>query len=206
VSARGLAVLLVLAAAVGGCASGRTARITPDGPCLPAGRSLVMARVASEDNRAIGEAAAEQLVNALRGVAHVSTVREFSAEASTLGLAPWAADAVSRLERGGRLTREEGQVFWDRFGIGALVIADVAVYEQVWGKYGKFTRAGLDAQAVDLVADRMLWRRNGVAEVEDKRGRAFQVVLDRAVQGLADSICPMPKSFSVVEAWRNRRR
>jgi choline dehydrogenase-like flavoprotein len=162
--------------------------------------------VSSEENRAIGDDAVEQLANALRGAVQIVGVRQFAGEAAAAGLAVWASESVSRVERGGRLTREDGEVLWDRFGVRSVIITDVKVYEQVWGQHAKFTRAGIDALAVDLVADQVLWRRHGDAELEENRGRAFRLAMEQAVQGLANSICHRPTDFSVSKMWRDYRR
>jgi hypothetical protein len=131
--------------------------------------------------------------------------REFLTEAGATGFGPWAAGIAARLQRGGRLTLDEGRMFWERFDIGTLVAMEVTEYEQVWGKYAKFTRAGLDAQAFDLTGNRVLWRFRGNAEVEDMRGRAFRIAMEDATQELADAICPS-HHFSLVNAWRYWRR
>jgi hypothetical protein len=205
---RRVAALALAVLALGGCATAPKPRhgAAEPGACLPPGRSVIVSRVSNEENRGIGEAAAEQLANQFRGASDVLVARELSSEAAVAGLAAWAGDAVWRLQHGGRLTREDSQVLSDRFGIRTLIVADVKVYEQVWGQRAKFTRAGVDALAVDLVADQMLWRRQGDAELEENRGRAFQLAMEQAVQGLADSICPRPSDFSVTKMWRDYHR
>jgi hypothetical protein len=198
------ALLLVLA--VAGCATSRTARKAPDGACLPPGRGLVVARVLSEENRATVDTAADLLVNALREAAPVIGVRELVGEAGSTGLGPWATATSGRLERGARLTREDGRVLAEQFDVRTLVVLELTEYEQVWGKYGKFTRAGVDAQAFDLALDRTLWRLHGDTEVEEMRGRAFRFAMEQAVHGLAQAICPRPRSFSLTDTWRSWRR
>ena len=93
----------------------------------------------------------------------------------------------------------------ERFGIRTLVATDVTENDQVWGKYAKFTRAGVDAQAFDLASDRVIWRLRRDTEVEDMRGRAFRFAMEQATRELAAAICPR-RSFSLVDAWRYWRR
>ena len=94
----------------------------------------------------------------------------------------------------------------ERFDVRTLIATDLNEYDQVWGKYAKFTRAGVDAQATDLGSDRVLWRIHGDTDVEDMRGRAFRYAMEQAVQQLAGSICPKLNSFSFANLWRSWRR
>jgi len=201
-----LAGLLLAGLALAGCATTpRPARGAPEAGCLPTGRSLIVARIGTDENRSTAEAAAELLANTLRDTAHVIGVRELVAEARLAGLGVWASGVSERLQRGGWLTPEEGGVLGDRFGISTLVATEVTEYDQVWGKYAKFTRAGVDAQAFDLASDRVIWRLRGDTEVEDMRGRAFRFAMEQAIQELAAAICPR-QGFSLVNAWRYWRR
>ena len=102
--AHGLAGVLLVGLALAGCATPRPARGAPEGGCLPAGRSLIVARVGSDENRPTAETAAELLVNHLRDTAHVIGVREFLGEAGLAGLGLWASGVSERLHRGGWLT------------------------------------------------------------------------------------------------------
>jgi hypothetical protein len=200
-----LAGLVLLVAALAGCANGRSAQGPPSAQCVTAGRSLVLARVADEDNRAMAEGAADLLINALRESMPVVGGRDLVQEAEVRGRGAWAAGAMARVQRTGRPTVEDSRVFWDAFGVTTLVATDLTEYDQVWGKYSKFTRVGLEVQAFDLGSDRALWRLTGSSEVEDMRGRAFRVAMEQAVQGLADAICPR-RDLSVIDAWRYWRR
>ena len=123
-----------------------------------------------------------------------------------MALGVWASGIVGRLQGGGRLTPEEARTLFERFRITTLIVSELSEYDQVWGKYGKFTRATIDGQAVDLVADIPLWRVRGRAEVDEMRGRAFGFAMEQAVQQLADGICGQPKPFNVLETWRYWRR
>jgi hypothetical protein len=200
-----LAGLALVGLALAGCALGRPARGAPEAGCLPTGRSLIVARVGTDENRPTAEEAAELLANGLRETAHVIGVRELLGEARLAGLGVWASGVSERLQTGGWLTAEEGGVLGERFGIRTLVATHVTEYDQVWGKYAKFTRAGVDAQAFDLIAARVVWRLRGDAEVEDMRGRAFRVAMEEAVQELSHAMCPR-QAFSLVNAWRYWRR
>jgi hypothetical protein len=200
VAAAALAVLALVA-----CSS-RPPKIVGNPPCLPPGRILVVARVPSEDNRATAEAAAASLVRVLRDTADVVGAPELSAEAGWMGLGVWVSGAVGRVQGGGRLTPEEARTLFERFRVTTLIVSDLSEYDQVWGEYGKFTRATVDGQGVDLVADSALWRVRGHAEVDQMRGRAFGYAMEQAIQQLADGICPQPRSFSLIETWRYFRR
>jgi hypothetical protein len=200
---RDLAPLVLLATLVPGCGY---AWVKSDGPAtrLPAGQLLVAARLGSEENRAVAESAADILAGALRESSDVVTVRELLHAATVDGLG-WAPRVVERLQRGGWPAAEERRVLQERLGIRTLVAVDVVAYEQVWGKYAKFTRAAVEAQALDLASGEVQWKLRGEAEIEDMRGRAFQYVLEQAVRELADAIHPRWK-FSVTDAWRYWRR
>lgn len=200
---RDLAPLVLLAALVPGCGY---AWVRSDGPAarLPAGQLLVVARLGSEENRAVAESAADLLAAALRESSDVVAVRKLLHAAAVDGLG-WAPRVVERLQRGSWPAAEERRVLQERFGIHTLVAVDVVAYEQVWGKYAKFTRAAVEAQALDLASGEVQWKLRGEAEIEDMRGRAFQYALEQAVRELADAIHPRWK-FSVTDAWRYWRR
>jgi hypothetical protein len=198
-----LALLAVLAA--GGCAARATRGPVVGGECLPAGRSLVVARLVTDEDRANAEAAADLLVNALRDAGLVVGPREFLGEAHAVGLGVWASGLADRLQKGGGTTLEEGRVLGERFDIRTIVGTELREYDQVWGKYAKFTRAGVDAQAVDVGTDRVLWRQHSDIEVEAMRGRAFRFAMEQAVQDLAGTICPR-RDYSLTNTWRSWRR
>ena len=164
--------------------------------CLP-GASSWSARIPNEGNRSTAEAATASLVSVLRASSDVVSASELSAEAASMALGVWASGVVGRVQGGGRLTPEEARTLFERFRITTLIVSDLSEYDQVWGKYGKFTRATIDGQAVDLVADIPLWRVRGHAEVDEMRGRAFGFAMEQAVQQLADGICTQPKRFDL---------
>jgi hypothetical protein len=201
---RRLLPLLLAAALLPGCGPAWRRAEGPAAERGPAGRVLVFARVPSEDNRAVAERAADMLAGALRESRDLVVPRELQSAAVLAGLGPWPRLA-ERLERGGWPTAEERGVLRDRFGIRTLVATEVTAYEQVWGKYAKFTRVGVEAQAFDVASAGIQWRLRGDAEVEDMRGRAFQYAMERAVRELTDAIEPQ-WNFSLTDAWRYWRR
>jgi hypothetical protein len=81
----------------------------------------------------------------------------------------------------------------------------MGTYEQVWGKDGKVTRVGLEAEAFHLPSRQALWRVRGSVEVEEQRGRSLQYALEEAVVAVADGIRPRP-STSTSDAWRLWRK
>jgi len=185
--------LSALALALAGCAAPVH---TASPPCLPPGRSLVLARVVSHANRSTAEGAAIRLANALRPSADMLNLREFESEAKTAGLGAWASSVAGLLESGGRLRPEDGTNLREQFGITTLLATEVTEFDQSWGRYTKYTRVGLEASAFDLGSERVMWRRGNLSEIEDKQGWAFEAAMARAVDGLAGSICPPPpKSF-----------
>jgi hypothetical protein len=200
-----LTALLGIGLALNGCALIMPSSAAPDANRLGPGRRLILARITAEENRANSEAAAGLLLNALRDAGHMVGTRELLAEARGVGLEVWAAPMLGRLQRSGWPTPDDGRMLLEQFGITMLVITDLTSYEQVWGKYGKFTRVGLEAQAYDLRGERVVWRLGKDAEVEEMRGRAFQYAMEQAVQDLADAIYPRT-TFSVINAWRYWRR
>lgn len=197
--------LLGLGWALSGCALVLPSGAVPEADRLSPGRRLIVARFGGEENRPTAEAAAGLLLNALRDVGGMIGPRELLAEARPIGLGVWAPGLLERLHSGGWPTPEECRVLREHFGITTVVTTELTAYEQVWGKYGKFTRAGLEAQAYDLGAERVLWRLRSDTEVEDMRGRAFRYAMEQAVQELADAIYPR-YTFSVINAWRYWRR
>ena len=181
-------------------------KIVGNASCMPPGRVLVVARIPDHGNRSTAEAATASLVSVLRASSDVVSASELSAEAASMALGVWAYGLVGRVQGGGRLTPEEARTLFERFRITTLIVSDLSEYDQVWGRDGKFTRATIDGQAVDLVADIPLWRVRGHAEVDEMRGRSFGYAMEQAVQQLADGICAQPKSFNLIETWRYWRR
>lgn len=197
--------VLVMGLALNGCALMLPQGTTSDANRLGTARRLVLARISSEDNRATAEAASGLLVNAVRDAGAIVGAREFLAEAKSIGLGPWASALLDRLQPVGWPTAEEGRMLRDAFGITTLVMTDVTAYEQVWGKYAKFTRVGVEASVYDVRSGRLLGRFGKDVEVEEMRGRAFQYALEQAVQDLGETLYPR-MTFSVVNVWRYWRR
>lgn len=172
---------------------------------LPPGRVLVVARSASEDNRTTVEMTTDMLLHSLRACGDTLSAGELQAAARPLGLGGWASSLSERLRSAGWPTLEEDRLLGQRFGITTVVATEVIAYEQVWGKYAKFTRTGIEARAYDTGSSRPLWRLQGNAEVEDEAGRAFQHATKQAVQDLGDAICPR-QTFTIMDIWRSWRR
>jgi len=197
--------LLLLGLALDGCALVTPPRSGDELNRLGAGRRLIVARVVSEDNRATAEAASALLQNALRDAGDLLGVREFLNEARSQGLDPWALGLIGRLQIVGWPTLEDARVLREAFGITTLVITEVTAFDQVWGKYAKFTRVGVEASIFDVKTGRVTGRVAKEAEVEEMRGRAFQYAMEQAVQDVADTLYPRT-SFSIVNVWRYWRR
>jgi hypothetical protein len=203
--ARQAGALLLIGLGLGGC--GMALPAVPNGLTskLPPGRVLVVARTGSEDNRSTAEMTADMLLHSLRVCGDTLSARELQAAARPLGLAGWASGLAERLQSAGWPTPEEDRLLGQRFGITTVVAAELIAYEQVWGKYAKFTRTGIEARAYDTGSSRPLWRLRGSAEVEDMAGRAFQAATEQAVQELGDTICPK-HTFTITDVWRSWRR
>jgi hypothetical protein len=162
--------------AMNGCASGG-----PEPNRLGTARRLVLARVSSEENRPTAEAAAGLLLNAVRDAGSIVGAKDFMAEARGLGLGFWAAGMLDRIQTVGWPTPEEGRVLREAFGITTLVMTEVTAFDQVWGKYAKFTRVGVEASVYDIRSEKVLGRVGKDVEVEEMRGRAFQYALEHPV-------------------------
>jgi hypothetical protein len=191
--------ILALAGLLAGCAAPLPARA----PTVPAaGRVLVVARATSVQGHAVALAAAERLAAGLRESAAVVGGRDLLEEAGgTVAM----ARLLERLERGGTLAPGEGAELRDRFRIGALLAVEVTAFDQVWGKYAKFTRVGVAVERIDLASGEPTWRAQRDTEIEHQRGRAFQYALERAVADLVDAIDPRTQ-LSPIEVWRYWRR
>ena len=203
--ARVALLLVLLAPALAGCTLTWGPGPGEAGNWLPLGRTLVLARVDSEENRPTAETAAELLATALEDAGRVVRVREFAGQARALGIEAWARGLVARLQRGGWPTGDEALALQSGFAVGTVLAVEVTGYDQVWGKFGKFTRVGVAAQAWDLRSAQALWRLRGESEVESMRGRAFQYSMEQAVDELAVAIRPKLE-VSLVKAWRYWRR
>jgi hypothetical protein len=198
-------VVLIVAALLGGCTL-TFSTPTPRVNRLPPARSLVLPRAVDRDeNRPLAETASDLLVRRLREAGEVLGTRQFLGEATAAGLGFWAGGFVERVQRGTWPTTEERATLQEKFGIQTLVATDVTAFEQVWGKYGKLTRAGLLAEAYHVPSDRVLWRIRGDSEVENKQGRSFQYALEQATEAVVQGIHPRDR-FSLRDMWKDYRR
>jgi hypothetical protein len=168
------------------------------------GRVLVMARQASPENRGIADRGAELVAQGLRPAGEVWDVAELVREATAAGAAPWALSLVQRLATGGFPTMDD-RVELLKFAVTGLIVTEVTMYDQVWGKYAKFTRVGIEARAFDVIAGAVVWRVHRGAEVEDLRGRAFDRGLESAVDSLLAAVAP-GTAYSAMDLWRAWRR
>jgi hypothetical protein len=195
---------IALAVCTAGCAGSASSRGEAPVNRLPLGRALVLGRVLDEANRPVADAAAALLAQSLRRAGDVMVDGEL------LGEVPRTDDAwASQLMEDLRLGRWPDGLVCERLeqlGVSTLVIVTVTSYEQVWGKYAKFTRVGLEAQAFHLPARQTVWRFPGYAEIEDKRGRAFQLATEDAVEQIANAVYPAPSGFTLAGLWRSWRR
>jgi hypothetical protein len=199
---RRAAVALIAALALAGCA-----RLSvPSGPpaARPAGRTLVLARAADVENAPIVDEAAAMLGEALRASLEVVGPRTLVREADA-GTLVWLPSLLTRMHGGAWPTFEESQALVARFRVPLIVAAEVTAYDQVWGKYGKFTRVGIAAHVFDTAAATPVLTVYRDIEVEDMRGRAFRYALERVVGDIAAEI-GAPRSVSIVDTWRFWRR
>lgn len=185
--------------------SGCAGRNGGPGLGLPNGRVLVFPRVTEEQNRAVAESAADLLAAALRESGDVLTVRQFLNEAAVVTPELWAPLLFGRLQRGGWINPEEAALLLNKFNVTTLVGTEVTTYDQVWAKHAKFTRVSVEAQAYSTTAAVVLWRSRGENELEDKRGRAFQLAMEDAIGMIAESVSPR-SGFSIAGMWRSWRR
>lgn len=173
---------------------------------LPPARGLVLPRTVDRDeNRPLAESASDLLVRRLRESGEVLGARQFLGEATAAGLGAWAGGFMERVQRGTWPTSEERAMLQERLGIHTLVATDITAFEQVWGRYGKLTRAGLLAEAYHVPSDRVLWRIRGDSEVENKPGRSFQFALEQAVEAVVQGIHPRDR-MSLTGLWKDFRR
>jgi hypothetical protein len=195
---------LALAATLAGCAwlppLGERVVLQPAGE-----RILVVPRATLADNRAVSENAVELLAAALRDAREALEPRDFLRLAGAAGAGVWAPRLVERVQQGSWPTPEDAGELQARFGIASILAVEVTTYDQVWGRYAKFTRVGVDVQSFRVATGALVWRIYRDVEVEDKRGRAFRYALEQAVLGVADTIDP-PSGFSLTAAWRSWRR
>jgi hypothetical protein len=189
-----------------GCASLSTTP-APVARRLPAGRTLIIARVPLDENRPIADSAEDLLLRALRGGgADVMSGRQLVAESAAAGLGLLGPRLIERVRQGGAPLAEDGPVVLEQLHIGAVVVVEVSTYEQVWARSAKFTRVGLDTHAVSVASRELLWRVGTVTEVDDRPGRAFQYAMEQAVDEVAGAIQPRPADWSPGSLWRQWRR
>jgi hypothetical protein len=198
---RAAVVVALVLVALSGCAG----RGGAPGLGLPNGRVLVFPRITEIHNRQVAEAAADQLATALRGAGEVLTVRQFLNEAAVVTPEPWPSRLLGRLASGGWLNPEEATVLLEKFNVTTLVATEVVTYDQVWARYAKLTRVSVEAQAYSTTAAVVLWRARGEHEIEDKRGRAFQLAMEDAIGAIAHAVAPRP-GVSLTGLWRAWRR
>jgi hypothetical protein len=168
------------------------------------GRVLVMARQTSPENRGIADRGAELLAQGLRPAGEVWDIGELLREATAASASPWAVSLVQRLSTGGFPTMDD-RVELLKFAVTGLIVTEVTMYDQVWGKYAKFTRVGIEARAYDVIAGAVVWRVHRGVEVEDLRGRAFDRGIESAVNSLLGAIAP-GTAYSAIDLWREWRR
>jgi hypothetical protein len=105
----------------------------------------------------------------------------FADEARVRGLVlpPWL---IAKLVSG---VADEEALGWLRGErLGALILLEVGVYDQVWGVRGKRTRVGLTARGRQLGGGEETWRAFTTPEVEDEPGQGFQIATDAALSAL----------------------
>ena len=173
---------------------------------LPPARALVVPRsVDRDENRPLADSASDLLVRGLRESGEVLGTRQFLGEATAAGLGPWAGGFLDRVQLGAWPTAEERTMLQERLGIHTLIATDITAFEQVWGKFGKLTRAGLLAEAYHVPSDRVLWRIRGDSEVENKQGRSFQFALEQAAEAVVQGVHPRDR-VSLTGLWKEFRR
>jgi hypothetical protein len=196
-------VVVALALLLAGCAQPLLPR-PGSGPTALPGRLLVVARQSSAENRGVADRAASLVAQGLRPAGEVWMGDELVREAVAAANAPWAITLVERLSLGGWPSVDD-RVELLRFAVTGLVVTEVTTYEQVWGKYAKFTRVSIEARAFDVAAGGVVWRLSRGVEIEDVRGRAFEYATESAVKSLLAAIFP-GTAYSVVDLWRVWRR
>jgi len=197
--------LAVVALALVGCATQGSMLPRPgSGPAALPGRLLVVARQPAPENRGVADRAATLVAQGLRPAGEVWTADELVREATVTANAPWAVLLIERLSHGGWPTPDD-RIELLRFAITGLVVTEVTTYDQVWGKFAKFTRVAVEARAFDIAAGGVVWRLQRGVEVEDLRGRSFEYATESAVNSLLAAIYP-GTAYSLVDLWRVWRR
>lgn len=77
--------------------------------------------------------------------------------------------------------------------LGALILLEVGVYDQVWSVHGKRTRVGLTARGRQLNGAEETWRAFTTPEVEDEPGQGFQIATEAALSALVRVIMGEPE-------------
>ena len=203
-SARRLAVL-ALVLFVSGCAFTAAESRRRPAQRATSDRLLIVARAVSVENRPIAEQAASLMGYALRDSIDVLDPRQLFREAEVQGAGVPIGRMLERLEQAGWPSTEEGDLLQSRYGVAAVLTLEVTTFDQVWGKYGKFTRVGLVARMARTTTGVLMVDLHRELEVDEMRGRAFQFGLERVVGELASSI-DHRSGISVVNAWRYFRR
>jgi hypothetical protein len=197
--------LALLALVLAGCAAAPL-RPRPGAALSGAvGRLLVIARQPTFENRGIATRAGELFAHGLRPIGEVWSADDLVREAAASANPAWAVRFVERLSVGGWPTPDD-RIELLRFGLTGLVTVEVTEYDQVWGKFAKFTRASVEAQAFDVTNGARMWRIHRGSEVEDLRGRAFERALETAIADLVAAIQPGGGRVSAMELWRWWRR
>jgi hypothetical protein len=197
--------LLGLALALPGCSLTAAESRRPPARRLTSDRILIVPRTSAVENRPIAEQASALMAHALRDAIDTVDPRQLQRESEPLGTTVWATRLLERLERGAWPSHEEGEALRARHRIAAVMALEVTAYEQVWGRYSKFTRVGIVARMADVTSGTMLVDRHRELEVDEMRGRAFQFTMERVVTELAEEIDPR-SGFSAASAWRFWRR
>jgi hypothetical protein len=172
---------------------------------MPSGRVLVVARFPATENYPIADAAEALVLRTLRSAGDVIGSESWLREATAAGAWLPAARLLDLLRAGGSPVAEEIAVLLEPLAVQGVILVDVPTYEQVWGRYGKFTRVTVEVEAYQVTTRASLWRARGAVEVEDRRGRAFQYALEEAVRTAVGAMHPSPRP-ALVEFWRDLRR
>lgn len=168
-------------------------------------RLLVVARAATPESAPLARAAADLLAAGLRENNPTLAANDLVREAALVETPLAAGRLLKRLEAGGAPTPDEGRELARRFEIAGVFVVDVTTFDQVWGRFAKFTRVGLSVDVFDAASAERAMRLHHEVEVEDKRGRAFQYAMEQAVGELTRALGAGP-AFTPVEAWRFWRR
>jgi hypothetical protein len=179
----------------------RAASSTP----LPSGRVLVVARFPASENYPIADAAEALVLRTLRGAGDVVGSEPWLREATAAGAWLPAARVLDLLRAGGSPITEDTAAMLEPLAVQGVILVDVPTFEQIWGRYGKFTRVAVEIEAYQVSTRASLWRVRGAVEVEDRRGRAFQYALEEAVRTAVGHLHPSPRPV-LVEFWRDLRR